>query len=95
MDWYKLNSILRIVMIIILLVIAAMIAYYRFGTPPNLEDIELRRELQNGDSIKLIDCRGALIYYAQKEMNTLTPEEAEKLRNKYNISLINFSSYAS
>ena len=67
-SWLKLNSILRILGIIILLLILVSILYFRYGTPQNLEDMQLL----NSTGSKITDCREALIYYAESKM-VITP----------------------
>ena len=78
----KFHLVLRISSIIVLLAIAGMILYFRFGTPPSLEEQKLLDKLNN----PIIDCRGALVYYAEHELNYKADSNDTALINKYKMN---------
>ena len=81
--WEKRNFKLRIVMIIILLLIGIAVLYNRYGAKSCLEDNKLLDKLNN----PIIDCRGALIYYAQHKLGVINQTESDALYNSINYSV--------
>ena len=84
----KRNFNLRIGIIIILFLIGLLVLYNNYGVKPSLEDQELTKTLF-GQTIKVIDCREALIYYAEHELKTIDRNQAVGLMDEYNISYLN------
>lgn len=86
-QWIRLNIVLRSVMVFILLAILGAVLFNKYGTPPNLEDNQLLDQL----GMKVADCREALIYYAEHELISIQPSEADRLRIQYNLSRFNLT----
>jgi hypothetical protein len=80
--WEKRNFKIRIILIILLLLIGGYVIKNKYGTPPSLADSKLLDALGN----PIIDCRGALIYYAENKLNIINESEKNKLYAQFNIS---------
>lgn len=84
-SWNKRNFFLRIINLIILISLLSAIVYYKYGTPPNLEDHAIYKAIGN-ESIKVIDCRTALLYYAEKELMIIDRNRSREIYNGFNLT---------